>query len=78
VTDYLLGLSQAAPAGPRHVLLVPTIIVLILAACFAIYCEVDLVRARQVRYLPRWLWAIICLISIPVGGIIYLVVGKER
>jgi Phospholipase_D-nuclease N-terminal len=78
VEDYLLGLSQAAQSCHRHVLLVPLIIVLILAACFAIYCEVDVIRARRVRYLPRWLWGIICLISIPLGGIIYLAVGKER
>ena len=76
--DYLLGLSQAAQSGSRHVLLVPLIIVLVLAVCFAIYCEVDVIRSRQVRYLPRWLWAIICLISIPLGGIIYLAVGKKR
>jgi len=78
VEDYLLGLSQAAQSAPRHALLVPLIIVLVLAVCFAIYCEVDVIRSRQVRYLPRWVWAIICLISVPLGGIIYLVVGKER
>jgi uncharacterized protein with PQ loop repeat len=56
---------------------VPLVIAL---AAFAIYCLVDLVRAEDdaIRYLPRWLWAIICVISIPLGGIIYLIVGRKR
>ena len=45
---------------------------------FVVYCWVDLARAKQVRYLPKWLWAIVCLISIPLGGIVYLVFGKPR
>jgi hypothetical protein len=45
---------------------------------FLVFCLVDLARAQEVRYLPRWVWAIICLASVPLGGIIYLVVGKVR
>jgi hypothetical protein len=45
------------------------------AVAYVVYCWYDLSRS-QVRYLPRWAWAIICLISIPLGGIIYLVVGR--
>ncbi len=57
--------------------LAPLVIVLI---AFLIYCLVDLSRADtgSIRYLPRWVWAIICFISIPLGGIIYLVVGRKR
>ena len=44
--------------------------------CFAAFCLVDLARARQVRYLPKWGWAVVCLIQIPFGGIIYLAAGK--
>jgi hypothetical protein len=29
-----------------------------------------------VRYLPKWGWALVCLLSIPWGGIIYLIVGR--
>jgi hypothetical protein len=52
----------------------------VVIACvgFAIYCVVDVVRAEEVRYLPRWAWAIICLASIPLGGIFYLVLGRAR
>ena len=51
-------------------------VVLALVA-FVGYCLVDLVRA-DVRYLPKWAWVVVCLISIPVGGIVYLVIGKKQ
>ncbi len=56
----------------------PLFVIAILGLAFVVYCLVDLARAESVRYLPRWLWAIICIISIPLGGIIYLAIGKER
>ena len=46
------------------------------AAGFAVFCLTDLARADQVRYLPKWGWAIACLIQIPLGGIMYLAAGK--
>jgi len=46
------------------------------AAGFAAFCLIDLARARQVRYLPKWGWAIACLAQIPLGGIMYLAAGK--
>jgi Phospholipase_D-nuclease N-terminal len=53
----------------------------VLAVGFAVFCLVDLVRAEKVRYLPKWAWAILCLgigLTIPFGGILYLVIGKDR
>jgi len=47
-----------------------------LAAGFVGYCLVDLARC-PVRYLPEWAWALICVLSIPVGGIIDLLVGRQ-
>ena len=35
--------------------------VLVLAAGFVVFCEADLARAAQVRYLPKWVWAIFCM-----------------
>jgi hypothetical protein len=35
----------------------------------------DLATAVRVRFLPRGLWAFICLIQIPLGGIAYLLIG---
>lgn len=48
------------------------------AAGFAAFCLIDLARAGSARYLPRWCWAIACLASIPLGGIMYLSVGRVR
>lgn len=39
------------------------------------FCLVDIVRAPQVRYLPKWAWALICLIQTPSGGIMYMSIG---
>jgi hypothetical protein len=52
-----------------------------LAVAFVVFCLVDLVRAEQVRYLPKWAWAILCLgagLTISFGGILYLATGKDR
>ncbi len=50
--------------------LIPVVLV---AVGFAIFCFVDVVRADEVRLLPRWAWAVISLISVPLGGIVYLI-----
>jgi Phospholipase_D-nuclease N-terminal len=70
----------SSPGGPGHAplpaaALVPLLLVIL---AFVIFCVVDVARAQRVRYLPRWLWVVICLISMPWGGIAYLVFGKER
>lgn len=57
------------------------IAVIVLAVGFVVFCEVDLFRAEKVRYLPKWGWAILCLgvgLTIPWGGLLYLLVGKDR
>jgi hypothetical protein len=46
-----------------------------LAVAFDAFCLADVARAEQVRYLPRWGWALICLIQSPGGGIAYLSIG---
>ena len=51
--------------------------VLLLMLAFVGYCLVDLAR-HEVRYLPKWAWAVICLISIPFGALVYLLVGRKR
>jgi Phospholipase_D-nuclease N-terminal len=61
--------------------LVVVIPLLVLAAGFVTLCLVDLARAKEVRYLPKWAWAILCLgvgLTIPFGGIAYLVFGRVR
>ncbi len=51
--------------------------IIVLAVAFVGYCLWDL-RRSDVRHLPKWLWAVICVISVPAGGIVYLLVGRER
>jgi hypothetical protein len=51
--------------------------VVVLALAFVAYCLYDLSRS-QVRHLPKWAWALICVASVPLGGILYLTIGRER
>lgn len=52
---------------------VPLIVV---AVGFVGYCWIDIAR-HDVRHVPKWAWALICLFSIPIGGIVYLLVGRD-
>lgn len=55
--------------------LVPLVVV---AVGFVVFCLVDLSRAGEVCYLPKWAWAVICVVSVPLGGIVYLALGRSR
>lgn len=48
----------------------------LLAVGFVVYCLVDIARS-EVRHLPKWAWMLICVASIPFGGVIYLLVGRR-
>ncbi len=50
--------------------------VAVLAVAFIAYCLWDLARS-EVRYLPKWAWAVLCVLSVPLGGIAYLVLGRR-
>ena len=52
--------------------------IIVVGAGFIVFCLVDVARAREVRYLPKWAWALICLVSVPIGGIVYLSLGRVR
>jgi ABC-2 type transport system ATP-binding protein len=52
--------------------------VLAVAVGFAAWCLADLARAGQVRYLPKWVWAVVICFSVPGGGLVYLIFGKVR
>ncbi len=49
---------------------------IVLAVALALYALVDLVRAPAVRYLPKWAWALICVLSLPLGPLAYLTLGR--
>ncbi|UCG41297.1 MAG: PLDc N-terminal domain-containing protein [Acidimicrobiia bacterium] len=53
--------------------LVPLVV---LAAAWIGYCWFDLSRS-EVRHLPRWGWALVIALSVPIGGILYLTVGRD-
>jgi hypothetical protein len=50
--------------------------VVVLFVAFEAYCLVDLARS-QTRGLPKWAWALLILLVNPIGGIVYLIVGRE-
>jgi Phospholipase_D-nuclease N-terminal len=54
----------------------PFILVGVALLGFVVYCWVDLARSNAVRYLPKWVWAIVCLHLL--GGILYLFLGRDR
>ena len=65
----------------RRVVLNAVMLIPVLGAGWVAFCLFDLIRAKQVRYLPKWGWAILCCgvgLTIPFGGILYLCVGKVR
>jgi phospholipase D-like protein len=47
-------------------------------AAFVAICLADIARAEDVRYLPKLAWAGICLILVPLGGLLYLGIGRTR
>lgn len=51
--------------------------IVLLALAFVVYCLVDLVRQPSTRGLPKAGWAVVILVSIPLGGIIYLLFGRD-
>jgi hypothetical protein len=64
------------PSGKVLLALMP---LFVLVAGLIIYCLIDLIRARSVRYLPKPIWALIILLgSAPFGALAYLVFGKDH
>ncbi|HKJ54682.1 MAG TPA: PLD nuclease N-terminal domain-containing protein [Nitriliruptoraceae bacterium] len=43
---------------------------------FVAFCLFDLSRS-EVKHLPKWAWALVCVLSVPLGGIAYLLIGRE-
>ena len=61
------------PAG----LLAALVPIIVLSLAFVAWCWWDISRS-EVRHLPKWAWMLISLLSVPLGGIIYLFVGRHR
>jgi hypothetical protein len=56
-----------------------TILVLIAVMIwFDWICLADIAKARHVRYLTPQAWALLVVITFPIGGVLYLTYGKVR
>ena len=51
--------------------------IIVVAVAFVGYCLFDLWR-NEPRLLPRWAWALICVLSVPLGGVVYLLLGRGQ
>jgi hypothetical protein len=54
----------------------PLLLAAALAVGFEAYCLRDIARAAEVRSLSKRNWVLFCLFQIPLGGILYLSVGR--
>lgn len=52
--------------------------IIILAFIYIFFCIKSILLANKTRFFPKWVWGIICIISIPLGGILYLIFGKDE
>ena len=50
---------------------------LVVSLGIVVWALVDVAR-HDVRWLPKWAWVVICLLSIPLGAVVFLIVGRER
>ncbi len=52
-----------------------------IAKAASIYGKIDFAvntpRAKEARFGPKWVWAIITLMSFPSGGILYMLIGRD-
>jgi len=51
--------------------------VIVLQFALMIFCLVKL-KNDKVKYLPKWVWALIIIIFNFIGPILYLLIGRER
>ena len=60
-----------------NTLLLALIPLAVLSVAWVGYCWYDISR-NNVQHLPKWAWALIVVLSVPVGGIAYLLIGREQ
>ena len=72
--------AAASGSGKLPPDLAPAVVsLLVLIVALDVYCLIDLARAKSVRNMPKWVWAIVILfISAPIGALVYLFVGRDR
>jgi uncharacterized membrane protein HdeD (DUF308 family) len=51
--------------------------ILLIAIAFIGYCIVDIARQPRTRFLPKPVWMVFSVVSVPLGGILYLLFGHS-
>src|SRR4051794_11784567 len=49
----------------------------LLALGLVVYALVRLVRAGRAPYVPKWVWALVIVLSVPWGAVVYLLLSRE-
>ena len=62
-------MRSAVAAGTWLVWLSPLLLSLVV---FEVYCLREINRSTWAHGASKWLWAVICLTSVPTGGLLYL------
>lgn len=50
----------------------------VLLVAFMLFCLVRISQADEVRFLPKWAWALIVVCVSPLGGVLYLLSQLRR
>ncbi len=51
--------------------------IVVIGVAFVAYCLFDIIRQPRTQHLPKAVWAVISIVSIPLGGILYLLLGRS-
>lgn len=51
---------------------------LILAAVLIISCLIDIARKPRARHFPKLVWVLLIVLVIPLGAVLYLILGRDR
>ena len=74
--EYLRTMGFAA-----SVVAIAILLALVFLVGFMFFCLVRLATADEVRFLPRWGWAVVVVCVSPLGGAVYLLsqrLGRSR
>lgn len=52
--------------------------ILVVVVAFTAQVVADLAKARHTRLMSRQAWLVVCVLSMPIGGILYLMYGRDR
>lgn len=80
MTDASMGRQAGAELVALELIAVAVVAAIVLVVRFEIVCLKDIARTpdSELRYFTRLGWIAICILSIPIGGMIYLMYGKRR